>query len=80
MTFENALSPVPCIPDVRGSRSLRANADLIRRIVHARRGLSRAEVVDWVSQFVNDTDRAEVGARIGGVIDVLCEMKDIGYG
>jgi hypothetical protein len=29
---------------------------------------------------VDDTDHVQAKARIDGVIDVLCEMKDIGYG
>lgn len=77
---ESAASAVPCIPDVWDTRSLRATADLVRRIVHARRGVSRAAAADWVAQFVNDADRGKAAARVGVVIDALCEMKDIGHG
>lgn len=80
MTCEATLAPSPYAPDVPGDGSVRAIADLVRCIVHARRGLSRTEVVNWVSQFVDDMGHAEAAARIGGVIDVLCEVKDIGYG
>jgi DNA helicase-2/ATP-dependent DNA helicase PcrA len=77
---ETELAPSPIAPDVPRDGSTRAIADLVRRIVHARRGLSRTEVVYWVSQFVDDMDRGEAETRIGGVIDALCELKDIGYG
>lgn len=80
MYSESAASTVPSIPDAWDLRSFRAAADLVRRIVHARRGVSRAAAVDWVAQFVNDTDRGKAAARIGLVIDALCEMKDIGHG
>ncbi len=68
------------MPSVPIDGSPGAIADLVRRIVHARRGLSRAEVVAWVSQFVDEVNRVEVAARIGRVIDTMCELKDIGYG
>lgn len=80
MTSESALALGLPMPDVPGDGSISAIADLVRRIVHARRGLSRTEVVSWVSQFVDDPDSVEAAARIGGVIDALCELKDIGYG
>lgn len=80
MTFESAPAPSPNSPDVLRNGSIRDIADLVRRIVHARRGLSRTEVVNWVSQFVDDMDCVEATARIDGVIDALCELKDIGYG
>lgn len=80
MSSEPALTPGLCIPDLPGPRSRRAIADLVRSIVHARRGLSRTAVVDWVLQFMDDKDRVQAESRIGDVIDVLCEMKDIGYG
>ena len=77
---ESARAPGPSAPDVPRDGSIRAIADLVRRIVHARRGLSRTEVVNWVSQFVDDTDFLDVTARIDRVIDAMCELKDIGYG
>lgn len=80
MSSESALYPGPSIRDLSGGRSARAIADLVRRFVHARRGVSRAAVVEWVSQFVDETDSAEALARISYVIDLLCELKDIGYG
>ena len=80
MTSESALALGLPIPDVPADGSISAIADLVRRIVHARRGLSRTEAVSWVSQFVDEPDSVEAAARIGGVIDALCELKDIGYG
>ena len=80
MTSENALSSGLYAPDIPTDSSTRAIADLVRRIVNARRGLSRVEVVNWVLQFLNDMDRVDATARIAGVIDMLCELKDIGYG
>ncbi|MEC3860147.1 UvrD-helicase domain-containing protein [Mesobacterium sp. TK19101] len=68
------------MPDVPADGSTRAIADLVRRIVHARRGLSRAEAVNWVLQFLDDVDRADATARVNGVIDLLCELQDIGHG
>lgn len=53
---------------------------MVRSIVHARRGLSRIEVVNWVSQFVDDTGLLERTTCIGRVIDAMCELKDIGHG
>jgi DNA helicase-2/ATP-dependent DNA helicase PcrA len=80
VSSESALYPDSSIRDLSGGRSARAIADLVRRFVHARRGVSRAAVVEWVSQFVDEVDSAEGVARISAVIDLLCELKDIGYG
>lgn len=80
MTSETTFAPGRYVPDVPTNGSTRAIADLVRRIVHARRGLSRAEVVNWVLQFIDDMDRVDAAARVAGMIDMLCELKDIGYG
>ena len=80
MTSESTRALGLPVPDVPEDGSISAIADLVRRMVHARRGLSRTEVVSWVSQFVDAPDSVEAAARIGGVIDTLCELKDIGYG
>lgn len=80
MHSEPALSLGPCIRELSGARRARAIADLVRRIVHSRRGLSLESVVDWVSQFVDDKDKVHVATCIRNVIDVMCEMKDVGYG
>jgi DNA helicase-2/ATP-dependent DNA helicase PcrA len=80
VSSESALYPDSSIRDLSGGRSARAIADLVRRFVHARRGVSRAAVVEWVLQFVDEADSAEGVARISSVIDLLCELKDIGYG
>lgn len=80
VSSEPARSAGPYVPDAPGPRNARAIADLVRRIIHARRGVSRAAVVEWVSQFMDGADQGEIAARIGGIIDVLCEMKDIGHG
>lgn len=80
MTSETTLAPGWDVPEVPTNGSTRAIADLVRRIVHARRGLSRAEVVNWVLQFLDDADRVDATPRVAGVIDMLCELKDIGYG
>jgi len=76
LTVDSALN----VPDLCRADSARAIADLVRSIVHARRGLSRAEVVAWVSQFVEDEDRALTVYRVEKIIDTLCELKDVGYG
>jgi DNA helicase-2/ATP-dependent DNA helicase PcrA len=55
-------------------------ADLVRQIVHARRGVSRNEVTDWVRQFIDEKEPVVASTVISEVIDLLCEMKDIGYG
>ena len=68
------------MPNVPGIGSVRAIADLVRCIIHARRGLSRTEVVNWVSQFLDDVDRVQAAIRVESVVDTLCELKDIGYG
>lgn|GEM_PF-1031274 len=80
MSSESAHYPDLSVRDLSGGRSARAIADLVRRFVHARRGVSRAAVVEWVLQFVDEADSAEGVARISAVIDLLCELKDIGYG
>jgi DNA helicase-2/ATP-dependent DNA helicase PcrA len=68
------------IPSGSGPRSRRAVADLVRRVVSARRGVSRIVVVEWVRQFVAGSDRSESAALVENVIDALCDLKDIGFG
>lgn len=68
------------MPHVPTQGSIIAIADLVRRIVHARRGLSRAEAVNWVVQFLDGMDQSQASTRVARVIDMLCELKDIGFG
>ena len=80
MTSEHAHSHGKYAPVLPKYRSTAAIADLVRRIVHGRRGLSRNEVVNWVLQFVDHNDRIDATLHIGGVVDMLCDLKDIGHG
>lgn len=77
MTSEPVLAHRTYTSDLPTDGSRPAIADLVRQIVRARRGLSRGEVVTWVSQFLTRTESA---AQINAVIDTLCELKDIGHG
>mgnify|MGYP005842353417 CR=1 FL=1 len=80
MASETALVSSASIHDVSRAHGARAIADLVRSIVHARRGLSRIAVVKWVSQFVDGMDDMEPAIRINSVVDTLCELRDVGYG
>ncbi len=80
MTSEHAHSHGKYAPVLPKYRSTAAIADLVRRIVHGRRGLSRNEVVNWVLQFVDHNDRIDATLHIGEVVDMLCDLKDIGHG
>lgn len=66
--------------DLPTDGNMKAITELVRRIVRARRGLSRGEVVSWVSQFVDHIEREAAAAQVDDVIDMLCELKDIGHG
>lgn len=80
--MKSASAPIPEInlASEAGRRSRRMIADLVRSIVHSRRGISRIAVLEWVEQFVNGADRAEVASTIQSVIDALCELNDVGFG
>ena len=80
MNFETGPVSGLCIRPGTGPRSRRAVADLVRRMVHARRGVSRIAVVDWVLQFIDGSDRTNAETLVRSVIDDLCELKDIGHG
>lgn len=80
MNSELALISDLCISTAHGSRSRRKVADLVRQIVHGRRGISRIAVVNWVLQFMEYPDHDAAAAFVNSVIDMLCELHDIGYG
>jgi len=80
VNVETNLSTVLRIPSGSGPRTRRAIADLVRRVVSARRGVSRIAVVEWIQQFIEGPDRSEASALVESVIDALCEIKDVGFG
>ena len=80
MNIEPTLITGLRIPSGSGPRTRRAIADLVRRVVSARRGVSRIVVVEWIQQFIEGPDRSEASALVESVIDVLCEIKDVGFG
>ena len=78
MIFDSAQSfNVQTVFELRNRRKI---ADLVRRVVSNRRGVSRFAVLEIVQQFVEGPNDSEVSALVESVIDTLCEMKDIGFG
>lgn len=67
-------------PSGSDPRTRRAIADLVRSMVHSRRGISRIAVVEWVQQFVEGGDQKDSAAAVEDVIESLCELHDIGFG
>ncbi len=79
----NSLSvqnPELVAPSAPGGCSRRAIADLVRAIVHSRRGISRIAAKEWVIRFVSGVDRSEAEEAIDDVISLLCELNDVGFG
>lgn len=80
MSAEAALIHGLNVASGSGPHARRAIADLVRSIVHSRRGIARIAVVEWVLHFLEGGDQRELATAVESVVDALCELNDIGFG
>lgn len=55
-------------------------ADLVRAFVFARKGVSRSAVEEWLFPFLGNPGLSELHQHSRAIIELLCELHDIGYG
>lgn len=75
---ENQLPPGWALPEIKYQAG--AIAGLVRAIVYARKGISRAFVEEWVMPFFGNSGISDLPEHTRVIIDLLCELHDVGCG